>query len=167
MATLRNSTDIIKGGHLMVFMQISGTYKPIAFATSHSMSKQLNTNEIACKDFGDVAAVIPQNYSWTMQTDNLYSIDGYKAINDVFKNMTKVKVYFGESTYKQINPTTGQAEAQASIVDVDGAQEWGLDGFGEEGDAYITALDVTASAGENATFSATFTGSGTLTEVNN
>lgn len=160
MATLRNSQDIIKGGHLMVFIKEGSTYKPIAFATSHTFSKQLNTQEISCKDFGDVAAILPQNYSWTMQTDNLYSINGYKAVNTAFKNMTKVKVYFGESTYDQL-------QAQASIVDVDGAQEWGLDGFGEEGDAYITALDVTASAGENATFSATFTGSGTLTEVNN
>ena len=158
MATLRNSTDIIKGSHLMVFIDDNGTFKPIAFATSHTFSKQLNTQEISCKDFGDVAAVLPQNYSWTMQTDNLYSIDGYKAVNDAFKNMTKVKVYFGESTYNQ-------TQAQSSIVDVDSATDWAIAGFGEKGDAYITALDVTASAGENATFSATFTGTGTLTEV--
>ena len=107
---------------------------------------------------GDVAAILPQNYSWTMQTDNLYSINGYKAVNDAFKNMTKVKVYFGESTYNQ-------TQTQNSIVDVDSATDWAIAGFGEKGDAYITALDVTASAGENATFSATFTGTGTLTEV--
>ena len=159
MATIRNSADIIKGGHLMVFVKDGATYKPIAFATSHTFSKTLNTQEISCKDFGDVAAVIPQNYSWTMQTDNLYSINGYKAVNNAFKNMSKVKVYFGESTYNQ-------ATAQASIVDVDGATDWAIAGFGEEGDAYITSLDVTASAGENATFSATFTGTGTLSEVN-
>ena len=161
MATLRNSKDIIKGSHLMVFMEDgNGDLQPIAFATSHSFSKQLNTQEISCKDFGDVAAVLPQNYSWTIQTDNLYSINGYQAVNNVFKNMTKVLVYFGETDYNQTS-------TQASIVDVDGAQEWGLSGFGEQGYAYITALDVTASAGENATFSATFTGTGTLEEVEN
>ena len=151
----------------MVFMKETregnaryGQLIPIAFATSHSFSKTLNTSEVTCKDFGDTAAVLPQNYSWTMQTDNLYSIDGYQMINYAFKNMKKVKVYFGETTYDQ-------TQAQASIVDVNNAQDWGLAGFGEEGDAYITSLDVTASAGENATFSATFTGSGTLTEVNN
>ena len=159
MATLRNSKDIIKGSHLMVFMEDgNGDLQPIAFATSHTFSKQLNTQEISCKDFGDVAAVLPQNYSWTMQTDNLYSINGYQAVNNAFKNMTKVLVYFGESDYNQ-------TQAQSSIVDVDGAQEWELSGFGEQGYAYITALDVTASAGENATFSATFTGTGTLEEV--
>ena len=158
MATLRNSTDIIKGSHLMVFIDDNGTFKPIAFATSHTFSKQLNTQEISCKDFGDVAAVLPQNYSWTMQTDNLYSINGYQAVNNAFKDMAKVLVYFGETNYRQTS-------TQASIVDVDVASDWSKEGFGEQGYAYITALDVTASAGENATFSATFTGTGTLTEV--
>lgn len=159
MATLRNSNDIIKGSHLMIFVKQSGVLKPIGFATSHTFSKSLNTQEISCKDYGDVAGVIPQNYTWSMQTDNLYSINGYKAINDAFKNMTKVTVYFGESSYSQNT-------AQASIVDVDGATDWTIAGFGEQGDAYITSLDVTATAGENATFSATFQGTGTLTEVN-
>lgn len=158
MATLRDSKDIIKGSHLMILIDNDGTLEPIAFATSHTFSKQLNTQEISCKDFGDVAAVLPQNYSWTMQTDNLYSINGYKALNDAFKNMTKVIVYFGETNYRQTS-------AQDSIVDVDGAEDWAKEGFGEQGYAYITALDVTASAGENATFSATFTGTGTLTEI--
>lgn len=158
MATLRDSKDIIKGSHLMILIDNDGTLVPIAFATSHTFSKQLNTQEISCKDFGDVAAVLPQNYSWTMQTDNLYSINGYKALNDAFKNMTKVIVYFGETNYRQTS-------AQDSIVDVDGAEDWTKEGFGEQGYAYITALDVTASAGENATFSATFTGTGTLTEI--
>ena len=158
MATLRNSTDIIKGGHLMVFVEKNGTLTPIGFATSHSFSKTLNTQEISCKDFGDVAAVLPQNYSWTMQTDNLYSINGYKDLNNAFKNMEKVLVYFGETNYRQTS-------VQESIVDVEDAQEWRKEGFGEQGYAYITSLDVTATSGENATFSATFTGTGNLTEV--
>ena len=159
MATLRNSKDIIKGSHLMVFMEdANGDLQPIAFATSHTFSKQLNTQEVNCKDFGDVSAVLPQNYSWTMQTDNLYSINGYQAVNNAFKDMAKVLVYFGETNYRQTS-------TQASIVDVDVASDWSKEGFGEQGYAYITALDVTASAGENATFSATFTGTGTLEEV--
>ena len=165
MATLRDSIDIIKGGHLMILMEdkneSSPTFNqfvPIAFATSHSFSKTLNTQEISCKDFGDTAAVIPQNYSWTVQTDNLYSLQGYQMVNEVFKNMEKVKIYFGETNYRQTS-------TQDSIVDVDGATDWRKEGFGEQGDAYITSLDVTASAGENATFSATFTGSGSLEDL--
>lgn len=159
MAKLRESTDIIKGSKLMVFIKDNNTLVPIAFATSHSFQKQLNTQEITCKDFGDVAAILPQNYTWTMTTDNLYSVNGYKQVNDVFKQMKKVTVYFGSSNYN--NEST-----QGSIVDVEGATEWTTSGFGEQGDAYITDLQVTAQAGENATFTATFTGTGSLTEIN-
>lgn len=159
MAKLRESTDIIKGSKLMVFIKDNNTLVPIAFATSHSFQKQLNTQEITCKDFGDASAILPQNYTWTMTTDNLYSVDGYWQVNGAFKQMKKVTVYFGSSNYS--NDT-----AQESIVDVEGATEWTTSGFGEQGEAYITDLQVTAQAGENATFTATFTGTGALTEIN-
>ena len=144
----------------MIFVKntTSGEYEPIAFANSHTLSKTLNTKELASKDFGDASAVLPQNYSWTMQTDNLYSLNGYRQLNDIFRQMRRVKIYFGESSYKQYTP-------QNSIVDKNGAVDWMTDGFGEEGFAYITSLDVTATAGENATFTATFTGTGPLTEI--
>lgn len=159
------SNQIIKGSHLMVLIDVVengiSTLKPIAFSTSHTLSKQLNTTEINCKDYGDAAAIVPQNYSWTMQTDNLYSIDGYEVINTIFNNKEKVTVYFGETNYNNAG--------QESIVDKADSNptEWEKEGFGEQGYAYITALDVTASAGENATFSATFTGTGTLEAIPN
>ena len=160
--TLTND-DIIKGGHLMVFVGDN----PIAFATSHSLNKTLNTQELSTKDHGDYAAVLPQNISWEITTENLYSILGYQALNTAFNNRTLVTVYFGESSYSQ--DTT-----QDSIVAVQGAQgvqgggtNWTKAGFGESGTAYITSLSVTAGAGENATFSATFTGSGSLSTTSN
>lgn len=156
MSAIRNNSDIIKGGHLMVFVQdASSNYQPIGFATSHTLSKTLNTQQISTKDHGDSAAVLPQNLSWEITTENLYSLNGYKALNNAFKEMKEVTVYFGESTYKQDQAETG-------IVGVDGATDWAPTGFGESGKAYITSLQVTAAAGDNATFSATFTGNGTL-----
>lgn len=153
--TLKNS-DIIKGGHLMVF--VGGN--PIAFATSHSLSKTLNTQEISTKDHGDFAAVLPQNISWEITTENLYSLNGYAALNTVFNTRQAVTVAFGESTYAQDG-------TQASIVlpETGGTatSNWALSGAYEEGQAYITSLQVTAGAGDNATFSATFTGTGDLT----
>ena len=152
MSTLRNNSDIIKGGHLMVFLNGS----PIAFATSHSLSKTLNTQQISTKDHGDTAAVLPQNISWEITTENLYSLAGYQALNTAFNTMQEVTIYFGETSYSQNT-------AQTSIVGVNGATEWTTGGFGETGKAYITSLQVTAAAGDNATFSATFTGNGSLT----
>lgn len=155
--TLKNSS-IIKGGHLMVFLNDA----PIAFATSHSLSKTLNTQDISTKDHGDYNAILPQTISWEITTENLYSLSGYAALNTAFNNRQAVTVAFGESTYSQ-------SGTQASIVLPEDAQQnaantnWELSGNYEEGQAYITSLQVTAGAGDNATFSATFTGTGDLT----
>lgn len=149
--TLTNN-DVIKGGHLMVFLNNT----PIAFATSHSFSKTLNTQQVSTKDHGDTAAVLPQNITWELTTENLYSLVGYETLNTLFNAMAEVDVYFGETTYSQHT-------SQESIVEANPAkQNWSKEGFGESGKAYITSLQVTAAAGDNSTFSATFTGNGSL-----
>ena len=155
--TLKNS-NIIKGSHLMVFLDGN----PIAFATSHSLSKTLNTQDISTKDHGDYNAILPQTISWEITTENLYSLSGYAALNTAFNTRQAVTVAFGESTYAQDG-------TQASIVLPESAEQgakttnWALSGDYEEGQAYITSLQVTAGSGDNATFSATFTGTGDLT----
>ena len=156
---LRQQTDIIKGSKLMIFMEVLSELTPIGFATNHLFSKQLNTIEISSINDGSYTAFLPQNYSWTMQTDNLYSINGYKLLHYAFKTKRKVLVCFGESNYNQ-------TQMQDSIVDVNGASDWEPDSFVEQGYAYITSLEVTSAAGENATLSATFVGVSELVEVN-
>lgn len=143
------NADIIKGGHLMIFMNGA----PLAFATSHTLSKTLNTNEISTKDHGDFAAIVPQNISWEATTENLYSLVGYQALNNAFNTMQPVTIYFGETSYDNTAVENG-------IVGT--AETWTTAGFGETGDAYISSLQVTAGAGDNATFTATFTGTGKL-----
>jgi len=145
--------DIIKGGHLMVFVDD----KPIAFATSHSLQKTLNTTSVTCKDAGDSELVLPQNKSYQIQTDNLYSLDGYQTLNSVFENMATCKVSFGESTYSQNTGAHGTLVNQTNIIGVNpAANNWEEAGFQEYGNALITSLNVTAGAGDNATFTATF-----------
>lgn len=168
MAYLLENSDIIKGGHLMVMIEKDNALVPIAFATSHNFSKSLQTQEISTKDHGDYAAVLAQRITWEATTENLYSISGYKMLNDVFKGMKPVKIYFGETNYNQLYEEKG-------IVEIDGASNWtaqsqaqGMtNNFGEIGNALITSLQVTAGAGDNATFSATFTGSGALQTATN
>lgn len=149
-----SNSDIIKGGHLMVLVDDN----PIAFATSHSLSKTLNTQEVATKDHGDFAAVLPQNITWEVTTENLYSLTSYQDLNDAFNSRSLVDLYFGETTYSQTNVQNSLVVQEGSATGVN----WLASGFGEVGKAYITSLSVTAAAGENATFSATFTGSGSL-----
>lgn len=162
-----NEAQIVKGGHLMIMLEEKTTvegvettkFVPIAFATSHTFSKTLNTNEISTKDHGDYAAILPQNISWEATTENLYSLGGYKKLNKAFKKHEQVTVYFGETNYADPDEEGGIVNGEIS------ANSWKTEGFGEKGQAYITSLQVTAAAGENATMSATFTGTGKLEDV--
>lgn len=147
-----NNADIIKGGHLMLILD----GEPLAFATNHQLNKTLNTQSISCKDMGDNETVLPQSKSYEVTTSNLYSLSGYQKLNTAFENMSTVGVYFGETNYNQTSE-------QKSIVGVQGAQNWTTSGFGESGIGYITSLNVTAGAGDNATFEATIQISGGLT----
>lgn len=162
-----SDAQIVKGGHLMIMLEEKTTvndaettkFVPIAFATSHTFSKTLNTNEISTKDHGDYAAVLPQNITWEATTENLYSLGGYKKLNDAFKQSKQVTVYFGETNYKDPGEEGGIVNEEISD------NSWKKEGFGEQGKAYITSLQVTAAAGENATMNATFTGTGKLEDV--
>ena len=162
MATRQNS-EIIKGSSLMVFMNGN----PIAFATSHSFNKTLNTNEVSTKDHGDYTANIPGNISWEATTENLYSVAGWNAVNDAFKQKHEVVVGFGPAG----NYAGSVTSTQAGIVGNENG-DWtpataGTTGVAavEYGKALITSLQVTAAAGDNATFTATFTGSGELSNT--
>lgn len=155
--------DIIKGGHLMVFVE----GEPIAFATNHSLSKTRNTQEVTSKDHGDTTAVLPTTMTWQVTCENLYSLDGYSKLNYAFNQGVTVELYFGETTYNQdVNQRSIVIDDTSTLTNT-AIYNWGATGFGESGKALITQLDVTAAAGENATFSATFQGSGDLNVVKN
>ena len=156
MAKIRENSQIVKGSSLMVFMNGNA----IAFATSHSFNKTLNTNEVSTKDHGDFAANIPGNITWEATTENLYSTcaDGWDAINTAFNNKQEVQLAFGPATGYDASVTT----SEEGIVDVDSATNWTPGTGCEYGKALITSLQVTAAAGDNATFTATFTGTGKL-----
>jgi TP901-1 family phage major tail protein len=65
--------NIINGGDLMLF--IDG--KSIAFATNHTLSINAETVETTSKDHGGKwVSKATRKISWTMNTENLYSIDG-------------------------------------------------------------------------------------------
>ena len=130
----------------------------------YSLSKTLNTQEVTTKDHGDSTAVLPTTMTWQVTCENLYSLDGYQKLNYAFRNKLEVELYFGETTYNQ---TVNQESIVGKTATSTMVHNWEAEGYGEKGKALITQLDVTAAAGENATFTATFTGSGDLEEVYN
>lgn len=155
------NTDIIKGSKLMVFIGDS----PIAFATSHSLNLTMNTTEVSSKDHGDFPAVIAQNISWEVTTENLYSDAGQTALWNAMKTMQPVTIKFAEaSNYSNTTAQQGIVGPQGP----QGPQGWTVDTSHiiASGTALVTSLSVNAPAGDNATISATFTGSGSLDQAN-
>lgn len=144
---------IIKGGTLMVFYSYSngsgGLYQPksIPLATNHTLRISAETSELSHKDIADAwAANDVTQFNWEATTDNLYCDNGMDVLFTLMKNKTKVLVYFAPKT-----------EAEGTTLPSGGS--WtGSATKGFKGWAYITSLDVNAQNGENATYSATFTG---------
>ena len=144
------NADIIKGGHLMVFLND----EPIAFATSHSLSKTMNTQEISTKDHGDFSAVLPQNITWEITTENLFAESDYATLVDSMLAGQPVDVVFANA-----------ASWVKTGID-NSSKTWTPDSAGTQlsGKALITSLTANANTGENATFSATFTGVGAISK---
>ena len=138
------ANEIINGSDLMVFVD----NKSIALATSHSLSISAETVDTSNKDVGggDWSSSTVKKMSWECSTENLYSKDAYKQLYDAMVKKTPVDIVFDlkEGTELQTGwtPATG--------------------GTGYTGKAIITSLEANAPDGDNATFSATFTGVGAL-----
>lgn len=156
--------DIIKGSDLMLFVKnTNGEVKSLAFATSHSFNISSETADISTKDHGFWGAKEITRITWSITTDNLYTVDTFNALYDRMISRQPVAVYFCLKTPTQRAGTPPTVNLPGDTYD-----SWTpTTTTGEEGYyglVYITSLDATAAAGDNATFSATFDGIGSITK---
>lgn len=145
---------ILSGTDVMVFME----GKSISYATNHTLTVGSSSSEVSTKDDaqGVWQAAVVQKLNWSATTENMYSLDGAgNGFEDLFAAMISrkpVKLKFGlESSYanKGSVPAGGWTPVSSPMY---------------SGDAYVTDLSLNAANGDNATFSATFTGTGALEE---
>jgi TP901-1 family phage major tail protein len=142
------ANTIIKGDDLMLFDEQG---KSIAFATSHTLSISADAVDTTSKDHGVWGANEVNKITWEITSENLYTVTAYDSLMEKMLARTPIKVYFG--TKKENDP-------DKTVADGD-YQNWtGASGY--TGNVYITSLSVNANTGENATYSATFTGTGKL-----
>ena len=139
---------IIKGGVLMLFIDD----KSVPLATSHTLTINANTTDSSNKDVGGgmwASSEVTQ-YTWEASTDNLYSTNGVSSLYAKMIAGTPVDAVFGIKT-------------EASTADLPAGGSWTKPSTNcFSGKVIITSLEVTAQNGENATFTATFTGYGEL-----
>lgn len=140
---------IIKGDELMIFKGGSA----LAYATSHTLSITCNTIDVSSKDHGLWGASDIGNIKWEATTECLYTNSGYTSLFNAMIANTPVTIVFAKASNYDGNGLAGVGTSQV--------QSWTA-GAGFTGQAVITTLEVNANSGENATYSATFTGTGAL-----
>lgn len=154
---------IIKGKKLMLFVKDGEKYTSIALATSHTLNTSLSTVETSTKDDADAsgngrwADSDPDQFTWSVSTENLMAFEDAEGATieklwQIYTSGEKVEIRLGVAAKSTTGvPTSGWTQVTS-----------GYDASYWHGDAIITSLTVNAPNGDNASFSAEFTGKGAL-----
>ena len=160
--------QIIKGDDLMLFNGTTG--KSYAFATAHTLTITADTADTSSKDHGVWTGNEVAKISWEITSENLYTSEGFDSLFNDMINRKPIDVAFG---LKQ------QGAADKTVADGDYTNwtpEYKTDATGKPtapetdtttskmyiGKVYITSLTANANTGENATYSVTLTGTGSI-----
>jgi TP901-1 family phage major tail protein len=139
---------ITKGRDLMLFVGAVASAKSIAYATSASLEITADSTEISHKDVvNDWKTATIQKKSWTATSENLYSLDESNGenISDLMQSFNSEEVLALTFAEKAV----GNAPYTPTYP------LW-------TGNAIISSLSLTAADGENATYTASFSGVGPL-----
>lgn len=159
---------LIKGDDLMLFNGSTG--KSYAYATAHTLTITADTADTSSKDHGVWTGNEVAKISWEITSENLYTSEGFDSLFDDMIARKPIDVAFG---LKQ------QGAPDSTVADGDYANwtpEYKADATGEPtaptadtttskmymGKVYITSLTANANTGENATYSVTLTGTGSI-----
>ena len=160
---------------MMLFIkEANGTVKSIAFATSHTLTVNTDTQQTSTKDDGGKFQSSDYGIiSWSATSENLCSYDGagynYQDLINLMLNQTKVTATFsveGNSGAKypyttkldSVDDTAGNTWAPGNMGTIGESQK----SLGYTGTVLITSVEVNAPNGENATFTVQLQGDGPL-----
>lgn len=143
----------------MVFIKESSKLTAVAYATNHTVNISMNTVDRSTKDNG--AGQWQENgpglRNWSINTDCLVGDDsnpglGINALLSKLSSGETVELVFAYKTERTVKdvPTQGWTP--------DSKNQW-------SGKALVTSLTLNAQNGQDATWSATFTGCGALEQV--
>lgn len=156
------TNKIIAGSDLMLFKD----GKSIAHASNHTLSIQPQLSEINTKDTGLWGMSEVTRINWSISAEHMYVEKEFEALFDqAMASDPKFTAYFGlKEGYK------GSAQYNSAYsynVTDDGAwtPEVSNSSYLFKGSVIIDSLEVSAQAGENATFSVSMTGIGPLAKA--
>ena len=139
------TAGILNGTSLLLYVDVSGTPTPIAYATSGSLSINMDTRETTNKESSGWRQLLESTKSWTMEAEGFHALD---ATNFDFKDLfAKVSTRTAVSLQFSVgaSPATGD--------------------YYYTGSAYITSISLDSPLEDSVTFSCSFEGTGALTET--
>jgi len=140
--------NVILGTDLMLFKD----NKALAVATSCKLTINANVLETSSKDSGKWVSKQAAKLSWNASSENLYTVADYKELVDAMIARTEVELQFS---------TVSNSDSDNGVP----SNDWTPKAEGYKGNAIITAIDMNAPDGENATYTVSFEGTGALTAV--
>nr|DAW52084.1 MAG TPA: major tail protein [Caudoviricetes sp.] len=146
------ANKIIKGRDLMLFDNDGHSY---AYATNHTLTITAETVDVSSKDHGVWGASEVSKYSWEITSENLFTSEDYDKLFDSMLASKAITVRFGLKT-DQTDNTKNVADGDTSLP------YWTSQKTYYEGKVIITSLVANANNGENATYSVTLTGTGSI-----
>ena len=167
--------QIIKGDDLMLFNGETG--KSYAYATAHTLTITADTADTSSKDHGVWTGNEVAKISWEITSENLYTSKGFDDLFDSLINRKAIKVVFGLKQKGKADSTVADGDYSnwtpnyGAVVPENGSPEAPtVENTPENmyiGSAYITSLTANANTGENATYSVTLTGTGSIKRIVN
>lgn len=162
--------QIIKGDDLMLFNGTTG--KSYAFATAHTLTITADTADTSSKDHGVWTGNEVAKISWEITSENLYTTDGFDSLFNDMINRKPIDVAFGLKQKGKADSTVADGDYSnwtpdyGAVVSENANPEAPSGDTTEQkmymGSAYITSLTANANTGENATYSVTLTGTGSI-----
>ena len=161
---------LIKGDDLMLFNGTTG--KSYAFATAHTLTITADTADTSSKDHGVWTGNEVAKISWEITSENLYTSEGFDSLCDDMINRKPINVAFGlkqkgkadstvaDGDYSNWTPDYGATVPESGNPEAPTTDNTTKDMY--MGSAYITSLTANANTGENATYSVTRTGTGSI-----
>lgn len=146
------ANKIIKGRDLMLFNSDGHSY---AYATNHTLTITAETSDISSKDHGIWGASEISKYTWEITSENLFTSDEYDSLFSTMLTGEPITVRFGLKT-DQVDLTKNVADGDPNLP------YWTSQDTYYEGKVIITSLIANANNGENATYSVTLTGTGSI-----
>lgn len=154
-------TQPILGSNLMLFVHkkttdggSGSTTKATALACSTSCKLDISASSIetSSKDGGKWTSKQAAKLSWSGSSDNLLILDDYQYLFETMIARTPIDIEF--STASNLDAENGVPEGG-----------WQTQADGYKGKAIITNLSLTASDGENGTYSISFEGVSALAKL--